>query len=164
MIFFGENLVVEQPSSDDLLALTAEIVSAHICNNSTQSDALTRLIRLVFQTLSDVASPKSESETPVPAVPIKKSVFPDYLVCLEDGKKLKTLKRYLAMRYSMTPDDYRQKWGLPGSYPMAAPNYAETCSTRAKAIWLGRKPAPVIVQQIPEGVSARHGRTKKATS
>ncbi len=155
--------MLKQPSSDDdLLALTAEIVSAHVSNNSTQPEALGGLIKAVFQTLSNIGSPKSAFETPEPAVPIKKSVFPDYLVCLEDGKKLKMLKRYLGARYHMTPDDYRHKWGLPKSYPMVAPNYAERRSMVAKSLGLGRKAAPVAVQQIPEGVSGRRGRPKKA--
>jgi len=162
VIGLAENKVLEEPSTDDLLALTAKIISAHISKNSIQPDALAGLIRSVFQTLSNIGSPKVALETPVPAVPIKKSVFPDYLVCLEDGKKLKMLKRYLGARYHMTPDDYRRKWGLPKSYPMVAPNYTKRRSAHAKSIGLGRKPAPLAVQQIPEGVSGRRGRPKKA--
>jgi predicted transcriptional regulator len=95
-------------------------------------------------------------EKPQPAVPIKKSVFPTYIVCLEDGKKLKMLKRHLKTAYNMDPDEYRQRWGLPHDYPMVAPNYAEQRSSLAKAHGLGRKPQPEIiaepvVQRVPEG-------------
>ena len=135
--------MVEQTPAPDLLGLTAEIVSAHVSNNPVSLGDLPNLIQDVYRTLSSVGRPvaEPEPERPQPAVPIKRSVTPEYLVCLEDGKKLKILKRYLQRRYGMTPAEYRKRWGLPGDYPMVAPAYAERRSTLAKANGLGRKPA-----------------------
>ena len=99
------------------------------------------MIREVYETLSMVGAPaEATAERPDPAVPIKKSVTPDYVICLEDGKKLKMLKRHLRTAYDMSPDEYRQRWELPGDYPMVAPNYAKQRSELAKKIGLGRKP------------------------
>jgi predicted transcriptional regulator len=137
--------------SPDILGLTAQIVSAHVSNNRVDADGLTSLIQSVYRSLSAAGSAAQPTEAPAkePAVPVKKSVFPDYIVCLEDGKKLKMLKRYLQTRFSLSPDAYRTKWGLPRDYPMVAPNYAATRSTLAKSIGLGRKPAapePVVAK------------------
>ena len=124
----------------ELLALTSDIVAAHVSNNSVPSSELSSLIETVFGTLSKLGQEKSEPEVELkPAVPIKKSVTNDYLICLEDGKKLKMLKRHLKTAYDMTPEDYRAKWGLGPDYPMVAPNYAAKRQELAKKIGLGRK-------------------------
>ncbi len=127
-------------ASADLIALTAQITSAHCANNTVEAEALPGLIHQIYQALASVNEPAEVAvEKPVPAVPPKRSVFPDYIVCLEDGKKLKMLKRHLQSAYGMTPADYRTKWDLPQDYPMVAPNYAEKRSVLAKQIGLGRK-------------------------
>ena len=127
----------------EMLALTAEIVSSFVGNNSVATGDLPKLISSVFSSLSATGEPEAPKapEAPTPAVPIKKSIGTDYIVCLEDGKKLKMLKRHLATRYNMTPDDYRRRWGLPADYPMVAPDYAAQRSELAKSFGLGRKPA-----------------------
>ena len=131
----------EENNSKDLLQLTANIVSAHVSKNAVGAAELPTLIRDVYQALSNVGqAPVKEPERPQPAVPIKKSVTPDYIVCLEDGKKLKMLKRHLKTAYDMTPEDYRERWGLAADYPMVAPNYAKQRSRLAKQIGLGTKP------------------------
>jgi predicted transcriptional regulator len=124
----------------DVLGLTAQIVSAHVSNNSITPDALPALIQDVYRTLSGVGREVEQPDKPQPAVPVKKSVFADYLVCLEDGKKLKMLKRHLKTAYGLTPDQYRERWGLPPDYPMVAPSYADHRSSLAKKIGLGTKP------------------------
>ncbi|MCJ1413667.1 hypothetical protein MMC19_007789 [Ptychographa xylographoides] len=124
------------------LELAAQIVSAHVSNNTVEAAALPSLIQEVYKALSNLKGGVSEvaaPEKPVPAVPIKKSVFADYIVCLEDGKKLKMLKRYLQTRFGMTPDQYRERWGLPREYPMVAPSYAVRRSDLAKEAGLGHK-------------------------
>ncbi len=122
----------------DILALTAQIVSAHVGANSVSADLLPDLIRDVHRAVASLGSAAPPpAERPQPAVPIKKSVFPDYIICLEDGKKLKMLKRHLMSAYNMTPDQYRERWGLGPEYPMVAPNYAQHRSTLAKKIGLG---------------------------
>ncbi len=124
----------DKPTAE-LLELTTKIVAAHVANNPIAAADLPRLITTVHETLATLGpEPK-----PKPAVPIKQSVKPEYIVCLDDGKKLKMLKRYLRTAYNMTPDDYRKRWGLPSDYPMVAPNYAATRSKLAKKIGLGRK-------------------------
>ena len=121
-----------------LLGLTAQIVSAHAANNEVESGALPAVIRTVYDTLSHIGeAPAAAVERAPPAVPIRKSVFPDYIICLEDGKRLKMLKRHLSTSYNLTPEQYREKWGLDASYPMVAPNYAERRSELAKQIGLG---------------------------
>ncbi|MBV8916272.1 MAG: MucR family transcriptional regulator, partial [Acetobacteraceae bacterium] len=123
----------------DILGLTAQIVSAHVAKNHVGTDALPSLIQLVYRSLSTAGDAEAApAPAQAPAVPIKKSVFPDYIVCLEDGKKLKMLKRHLQSSYGLSPDAYRAKWGLPRDYPMVAPNYAATRSGLAKQIGLGR--------------------------
>jgi predicted transcriptional regulator len=146
------------------VALTAQIVAAFLSHNAATVAELSTVIQSVHRALSDVASPAPAlapvAEKLVPAVPIKKSVTPDYIVCLEDGKKLKMLKRHLATSYNLTPDQYRARWGLPPDYPMVAPNYAAQRSSLAKSIGLGRKPAPVV-EVAP---AKRPGRPKKAAA
>jgi predicted transcriptional regulator len=125
---------------DTLLALTADIVAAHVSNNSVAVNDLPNLIQNVHAALTGIAGRSAAPEPkPEPKVSIRSSVKPDYIVCLEDGKKLKMLKRHLMTHYSMTPDQYRQKWGLTADYPMVAPNYAEQRRTLAKSIGLGTK-------------------------
>jgi len=130
----------EQPTQTDILELTSEIVSAHASNNTIAANDLPQMIKDVFATLQTLGSGVPTQERPQPAVPVKKSVTPDYIVCLEDGKQLKMLKRHLKTSYNMTPEEYRERWGLPADYPMVAPNYAKKRSSLAKKIGLGRKP------------------------
>jgi predicted transcriptional regulator len=133
--------MTEQSHANDLLALTTEIVAAHVSNNTVSVGDLPTLINQVYQSLATIGqSPAVSAERPQPAVSVKRSVHPDYIICLEDGKKLKMLKRHLRSSYNMTPEDYRQKWALPPDYPMVAPNYAEQRSVFAKKIGLGRGP------------------------
>ncbi|MCB8875422.1 MucR family transcriptional regulator [Acidisoma silvae] len=127
-----------------VLGWTAQIVSAHVSHNTVAPEALPTLIQEVFRTLSNVGAAPEVVEKPQPAVPVKKSVFGDYIICLEDGKKLKMLKRHLKTAYNLEPEQYRERWGLPPDYPMVAPNYARQRSSLAKKIGLGTKPrAPV---------------------
>ena len=132
-------------NGDTLITLTADIVAAHVSNNSVAVSDLPLLISNVHSALSGLGDqPEAPAPRPEPAVSIRSSVKPDYVVCLEDGKKLKMLKRHLMTHYNLTPDQYRQKWGLNADYPMVAPNYAEQRRTLAKKIGLGtkRKRAP----------------------
>ena len=125
----------------EILALTTEIVSAHLSNNAVGQTEVAELIQLVFNKINELAvGEEAASVELTPAVPIKKSVTDDYIICLEDGKKLKMLKRHLMTAYSMTPEEYRAKWGLKPDYPMVAPNYAAKRQELAKKIGLGRKP------------------------
>jgi predicted transcriptional regulator len=129
---------------NDLLGFTTEIVAAHLSNNQMNAEEIPALIQKVYRTLSGVQGGDGVnmmSERPQPAVPIKRSVMPDYIVCLEDGKKLKMLKRHLKTAYNMTPESYRERWGLPADYPMVAPNYASQRSRLAKDIGLGKRGA-----------------------
>ncbi len=130
----------ERSNSGDLLGLTTEIVAAHVANNSVAVADLPHLIQEVYRTLASVGSTPAAPERPQPAVNVKKSVTPDYIICLEDGKKLKMLKRHLKTAYNMSPEEYRDRWGLPADYPMVAPNYAQHRSSLAKKIGLGTKP------------------------
>ena len=129
----------EQVSSAELLKLTADIVAAHVSNNKLPANDLPQLIAQVHASLSDTGGAASAQQRPSPAVPVKKSVTADFIVCLEDGKKLKMLKRHLKTAYDMTPEEYREKWGLPHDYPMVAPNYAAQRSSLAKKIGLGTR-------------------------
>jgi predicted transcriptional regulator len=131
--------MAESSANADVLGLTAQIVSAHVSNNAVTPDALPALIQDVYRTLANVGREPSAPDRPQPAVPVKRSVFPDHIVCLEDGKKLKMLKRHLKTAYNMTPEQYRERWGLPPDYPMVAPNYARHRSSLAKKIGLGTK-------------------------
>lgn len=129
----------ESFTNEDLLAFTTEIVSAHVSNNEIPAADLPKLVQDVYRALADIMAPEPEVEQLQPAVLVKKSVFPDYIVCLEDGKKLKMLKRHLKTAYNMTPEEYRTRWNLPADYPMVAPNYAERRSGLAKKIGLGMR-------------------------
>ena len=130
----------EQPDSSDLYVLTTKIVASHVANNAVVVGDLPKLIQQVFEALSRVSAGAAPPEKPQRAVPIKRSVTPDYIVCLDDGKKLKMLKRHLKTSHGLTPDAYRERWGLPADYPMVAPNYAAQRSALAKKIGLGTKP------------------------
>ncbi len=129
----------ENEQRRELLELTSTIVAAHVANNPIAAAELPSVIATVHQALAALG-PEEAAAKPKPAVSIKQSVKPDYIVCLDDGKKLKMLKRHLKTAYNMTPDDYRKRWGLPSDYPMVAPNYAKQRSALAKKIGLGRKP------------------------
>ena len=130
----------------ELLEMTADIVSAYISNNTVSADTVPTLIAQIHAALSGVseAPVEAEPEPQEPAVPVRKSITPDFLICLEDGRKFKSLKRHLRTKYNMSPEEYRAKWGLPKDYPMVAPNYAKARSELAKQMGLGqggRKPA-----------------------
>ena len=115
----------EKSNLTEMLELTTEIVAAHVGNNPVPASELPTLIQDVYKTLISVGTTPATAEKLKPVVPVKKSVFPDYIICLEDGKKLKMLKRHLKTAYDMTPEEYRERWGLPPDYPMVAPNYAK---------------------------------------
>lgn len=129
-----------EPNDIDILGLSADIVAAYVAQNTVARSAVPELIRSVHDTLSSLGAAPAPpaAERAKPAVPVSRSVQRDYIVCLEDGKKLKMLKRYLRTHYDMSPEDYRRKWGLPGDYPMVAPAYAERRSDFAKQIGLGK--------------------------
>ena len=132
--------MTDKNDNEELMGLTADIVAAHVSNNTVAVGELPTLINQVYQSLAGVGQEKEvEPERPQPAVPIKKSITPDYIVCLEDGKKLKMLKRHLKTAYDMTPAEYRERWGLAADYPMVAPNYAKQRSRLAKQIGLGTR-------------------------
>jgi predicted transcriptional regulator len=136
---------------DDLLQITSDIVSAHVSSNSVPLGELPGLIQTVYSTLTGLSAQAPEPEVELkPAVNPKRSVTDDYIVCLEDGKKLKMLKRHLATSYDMTPAEYRAKWGLPHDYPMVAPAYARKRQELAKKIGLGRKPRLVEAEPTPQ--------------
>src|SRR5436190_8451173 len=133
-------VVAPKLAEEELLRMTADLVAAYVSNNTLPTTQLAEIINSVYSSLKglegQVAQPQLEPAKP--AVPIRKSVTPEFLICLEDGKKLKMLKRHLRSTYNMTPDEYRAKWGLPPDYPMVAPRYAEQRSEFAKKIGLGR--------------------------
>ncbi len=130
--------MAEHSNHDNLLMLTSEIVASHLANNQVGTEEIPTLIQKIYKTLATLGSEAApNTERPQPAVPIKKSVTPDFIICLEDGKKLKMLKRHLKTAYEMTPDEYRERWGLNADYPMVAPNYARQRSRLAKEIGLG---------------------------
>ena len=146
----------------ELLALTSEIVSSHVSNNSTDKGDLVELIQSVYSKLNDLAADEDDKKlTLVPAVPVKKSVTPDFVICLEDGKKLKMLKRHLMTSYGLTPDEYRTKWGLNSDYPMVAPNYAAKRQELAKKIGLGRKPKAATPAATATAAPAKKAAAKK---
>ncbi|MBA4792796.1 MAG: MucR family transcriptional regulator [Phenylobacterium sp.] len=130
----------DERSGENLARLSADIVAAYVSRNAVSTDAVPDLIRSVFSAMTGLNRPQQPvpEERPKPAVPISRSVQDDYIVCLEDGKRLKMLKRYLRSRYDMSPDEYRRRWGLPPDYPMVAPAYAARRSDFAKQIGLGR--------------------------
>jgi predicted transcriptional regulator len=134
-------LMAETVSASSFIELAADIVSAYVSNNSVSATELTALIGDVHGALLRVSSGAVEvpAEAPKPAVSVKKSITPDYIICLEDGKKFKSLKRHLRTQYNMSPEEYREKWGLPADYPMVAPNYAQARSALAKQMGLGQQ-------------------------
>jgi len=159
----------------DVLRLTAKIVSAHTLKYQVAADTLPELIQSVHRSLAaaGTAEPAPAPVPLTPAVPIRKSVFPDHIVCLEDGKKLKMLKRHLRVSYEMTPEQYREKWKLPADYPMVAPNYASHRSNLAKQVGLGRKPGSTTPEQtnppeksekadLPAEPAVTRGRARRA--
>jgi predicted transcriptional regulator len=144
-------LAAPKLAEEELLRMTTEVVAAYVSNNTLATSQLGEMIHAVYNSLRglDGQSVEPQAESLKPAVPVRKSITPDYLICLEDGKKLKMLKRHLRSTYGMSPDEYRMKWGLGPDYPMVAPNYAEQRSAFAKKIGLGR------------GTGRRSARTKK---
>ena len=129
-----------EPKQVDVLGMTTGIVSSFVSNNTVSATDLPGLIRSVHEAIANLSSTEaSGTEALSPAVPVSKSITPDFLICLEDGRKLKMLRRYLRSRYSMTPEEYRERWNLPADYPMVAPNYAKLRSKHAKNIGLGKK-------------------------
>jgi predicted transcriptional regulator len=153
---------MESMDQRTLLEATTSIVAAYVGNNTIQKEHLSALIADTFGSLARVNLPEAEPEKLNPAVPVKRSVQPDYIICLEDGKKFKSLKRHLMSHYNMTPEEYREKWGLPADYPMVAPNYALARSTLAKQMGLGRReaPAPVVEAPQPAGKPAKKAAKK----
>jgi predicted transcriptional regulator len=146
--------------SDELLKLSSEIVAAYVSNNPVPVSDLPQMIKSVHATLGGLAgaAPMDLLTNQKPAVPVKKSIHPDYIVCLEDGKKLKMLKRYLRSRYGLSPEDYRAKWGLPPDYPMVAPNYAAQRSEFAKKIGLGRSAPATKGRRADSATASKRGR------
>lgn len=162
-------------SSNDILSLTVQIVTAHVSNNSVTASNLPALIEQVFHALTTTSAKTTEPAALAPAVPIKRSVFPDHVVCLEDGAEFKTLKRHLGLVHNMTPEQYRERWDLPSDYPIVAPNYAGQRSAIAKQTGLGRKPGKSMETAGPPGGSGDRatqpvstprpvGRPRKATA
>ncbi len=153
-------------TTDESRRLATQIVSAHVGNNSVAVSDLPGLIAQVYDALEKLGRPTEPViARPEPAVPIRKSVTPDYIICLEDGKKLKMLKRHLASAYNMTPDQYRERWGLSADYPMVSPNYAQQRSTLAKKIGLGTgrgKATPAPVAPAPKPAKASRARKPAA--
>jgi predicted transcriptional regulator len=145
------DLAVPKLAEEELLRMTTEVVAAYVSNNTLATSQLGEIIHAVYNSLRglDGQPVEAPTESLKPAVPVRKSITPDFLICLEDGKKLKMLKRHLRSTYGMSPDEYRMKWGLGPDYPMVAPNYAEQRSAFAKKIGLGR------------GTGRRAGRAKK---
>jgi len=135
-------------SDEEMLRMTTSLVSAYVGHNNLPPTQIPDVIKTVHGSLAGLSRAAGGRDLPQPAVPVRRSVTPDYIVCLEDGRKLKMLKRHLRTTYNMTVDDYRQKWGLPVDYPMVAPNYAKQRSAFAKRIGLGRRsgrPVAVVV-------------------
>ncbi len=129
----------ERNGAADLLALTTDIISSHVANNTVSAEDLPQLIQQVYATLAAVGATAAPAAAPEPAVPVHNSVQNDYIICLEDGKKLKMLKRHLNTRYNLTPEEYRERWGLAPDYPMVAPEYAAQRRELAKKIGLGTR-------------------------
>lgn len=149
--------MTEQVERDQITSLTADIVSAYVSNNPVPAGELANLIADIHRSLEGLTTGEREAQAePLkPAVPVKKSVHDDYIVCLEDGKKFKSLKRHIGVHYGLTPEEYRQKWNLPADYPMVAPSYAAARSALAKSMGLGRKKA-----EPPAPKAAKRGRKK----
>ncbi len=142
---------LENDMAETLITLTSDIVAAHVSNNSVSVDEVATLIQNVYGALASLGVAPAAEEKPEPAVSVRASVKSDHIVCLEDGKKMKMLKRHLMTDHGMTPAEYRTRWGLPADYPMVAPDYAEKRRALAKEIGLGRKPGQ------------KRGRQKKAS-
>ncbi|GAB5454349.1 MAG: MucR family transcriptional regulator [Henriciella sp.] len=134
----SDNLDRDDAAPAAILEYASDIVSAYVSNNPIQSEELPSLIRDVHATLKELKSANGAVAAPEPAIPIKKSITDDFLICLEDGKKFKSLKRHLRSKYGMSPEEYREKWGLPYDYPMVAPSYARKRSALAKEMGLGK--------------------------
>lgn len=145
--------MTQEVEASSLIELTADIVSAYVSKNPVPTATLASLIGNVHQSLSGlvIGNQVQPAEQLIPAVPVKKSVHADYIICLEDGKKFKSLKRHLGVHYGLTPEEYRQKWNLPASYPMVAPAYAAARSELAKKMGLGRKPKEVPPAPVKRG-------------
>jgi predicted transcriptional regulator len=132
--------MAENSNPGELLTLTTEIVAGHLGNNKVPTNDIPALIKQIYEALALVSGRAAPAERLQPAVSIRKSITPDHIICLEDGKKLRMLKRHLKTSYNLTPDEYRERWGLPADYPMVAPNYAAQRSALAKKIGLGTRP------------------------
>ena len=157
--------MTDKPTTDlsETLAMTTDIVSAFVSNNSITADKIPALLQEVHDTVKALAAgAAANAGNQTPAVSVAKSVTPDYIICLEDGKKLKMLKRYLRTQYNLSPEDYRRKWNLPADYPMVAPNYAKRRSQFAKEIGLGRGAAGrATPPAAPKKTTKKRGRPKK---
>jgi predicted transcriptional regulator len=151
-----ERLMAEVADSQELIELSSEIVAAYVGHNAVSAADLPKLISEVFAALKSLGGEaiEAEGEAPKPAVTVRRSITPDHLVCLEDGKKFKSLKRHLMTHHQLSPDQYREKWSLPADYPMVAPNYSATRSSLAKTSGLGRKAAPLRRGRKPATASA----------
>jgi predicted transcriptional regulator len=154
---------METPEKDVILDCATSIIAAYVANNTIQKESLPTLIVETFNSLARVTRPEAPIEELKPAAPIKRSVQPDHIICLEDGKKFKSLKRHLMTHYNMTPEDYRQKWGLPPDYPMVAPNYALARSELAKKMGLGRREEPVVIAEPVSAAKAKKAAPAKKT-
>jgi predicted transcriptional regulator len=158
----GTDETSNQMEEAGVLRLSVEIISSYLANNSVSASSIPDVIRSVHESLTNVGRPEPQArpaEKQKPAVPVGRSINQDYIVCLEDGKRLKMLKRYLRSRYNLSPDDYRRKWGLPPDYPMVAPAYASRRSEFAKQIGLGRG-----VRRQRTGGTAGAGKTAGKTA
>jgi predicted transcriptional regulator len=161
-----ENEYIRRDLMEDAdIGITADVVAAYVSNNSVAADDLPKLIAEVHTALKRLSNGEATAETAevklTPAVPVKKSVTPDYIISLEDGRKFKSLKRHLSTHYNMTPDEYRTKWGLPVDYPMVAPNYARSRSELAKSMGLGQQRKKIPTETIP---ARKTSPAKKAAS
>ena len=161
-----EDQLNEQSSADIemLITLTSDIVVAHVSNNSVGVNDVPSLIRNVHEALAGLSGQAAEELRPEPAVPVRSSVKKDHIICLEDGKKMKMLKRHLMTDHGLTPEDYRRRWDLPSDYPMVAPDYAETRRDLAKKIGLGRKPGEKAANKNRESSATQSGTASSATS
>ncbi|WP_232629030.1 MucR family transcriptional regulator [Methylobacterium sp. Leaf118] len=155
----------EDEPTGNYVSLTVDIVSAFVSNNSLPVGELPGLVISVHEALARLSGRGTEPESPplTPAVPIRRSITQDFIICLEDGKKFKSLKRHLRTRYNLSPDEYRARWGLPDDYPMVAPSYAETRSQLARTMGLGqqRRKWPAKPQALEEAAPRRRARTNR---
>jgi len=152
-----------QSEVGETLHLATDIIAAYVSNNKVNPDDLRGLMAEVYESLQDLAAGEASLRaTRDPAVPISKSITPEFVICLEDGKKLKMLKRYLRTHYQLTPEEYKRKWNLPADYPMVAPNYAKKRSAFAKKIGLGTQRGEPIVKKAKKKSTKKRGRPRKA--